>query len=301
MKWLCQTNSDNSNKKRKIHNKDHSSDNWVSSKQRKRVSFLEDQQNSPQLSVTNRSMTNITPILETYGQQLETVQTSHTSSDTLDTDSQVNLFSRHSSAIGSDHLISKWIQAKELPTKSSYGTCSSHKFPSWFRHHQQYSANSPTITTTDFDWSITSTDKRFWGNGFRQSTRYIFTNFYTTSKLIQQYTKYSIHNTTHITFKKKHLQTPKQQHLPLIHNKTIRDKATEYYIITPNLILILIEEEWEDKTHITITKIENILGRMIDNKENQMDIYSLLSLDYDNRYVHIKQDELMVKNFKYYW
>ena len=36
-------NSDNSNRKRKIHNKDHSSDNQVSSKGRKRVSFLEDQ------------------------------------------------------------------------------------------------------------------------------------------------------------------------------------------------------------------------------------------------------------------
>ena len=33
-------------------------------------------------------MTEITPILETYGQQLETVQTSQTSSDTLDTDNQ---------------------------------------------------------------------------------------------------------------------------------------------------------------------------------------------------------------------
>ena len=30
-------------------------------------------------------MTNITPILETYGQQLETVQTSQTFSDILDT------------------------------------------------------------------------------------------------------------------------------------------------------------------------------------------------------------------------
>ena len=33
-------------------------------------------------------MTNITPILETYGQQLQTLQTFQTSSDTLDTDSQ---------------------------------------------------------------------------------------------------------------------------------------------------------------------------------------------------------------------
>ena len=81
-------NPDNSNRKRKTQNKDHSSDNWVSSKQRKRVSFLQDQQNSPQLLVNNRSMTNITPIIETYGQQLETVQTSQTSSNTLNTDSQ---------------------------------------------------------------------------------------------------------------------------------------------------------------------------------------------------------------------
>ena len=28
-----------------------------------------------------------------------------------------------------------------------------------------------------------------------------------------------------------------------------------------------VEEEWEDKTHITITKIENILVRMVDNKD----------------------------------
>ena len=54
-----------------------------------RVSFLEDQQNSPQLLVANRSMTNITPILETYGQQLETVQTSQTSSNTIDTNRSI--------------------------------------------------------------------------------------------------------------------------------------------------------------------------------------------------------------------
>ena len=35
-------------------------------------------------------MTNITPIPETYEQQLETVQTSQTSSDTLNTNSQSN-------------------------------------------------------------------------------------------------------------------------------------------------------------------------------------------------------------------
>ena len=49
---------------------------------------MEDQQNSPQLSVNNISMTEITPILETYGQQLETFQTSQTSFGTLTTDSR---------------------------------------------------------------------------------------------------------------------------------------------------------------------------------------------------------------------
>ena len=64
-------NRSNSNKKRKTH-KDHSSDNRSSNKQTKKVSFSQDQQNSPQLSDNNISMTEITPILESYGQQLET-------------------------------------------------------------------------------------------------------------------------------------------------------------------------------------------------------------------------------------
>ena len=79
-------NQPNSNRKKKIH-KDHSSDNRAPTKQRKRVSFLEDQQNSPKLLVNNISITEITPILETYGQQLETVQTSQTSFETLATHS----------------------------------------------------------------------------------------------------------------------------------------------------------------------------------------------------------------------
>ena len=79
----------NASRKRKIHNKDHSSDNQSSDKQRKKVSFLEDQQNSPELLAVDRPMMNVTPILETSGQQqLEHVQTFQTSSNTLDTDSQ---------------------------------------------------------------------------------------------------------------------------------------------------------------------------------------------------------------------
>ena len=43
-----------------------------------------------------------------------------------------------------------------------------------------------------------------------------------------------------------------------------------------------------NKLNIHIVRIENILRRMTDNKRNQMDTYSLLSLDYDYGYVHIK-------------
>ena len=61
-------------------------------KESKKVSFSQDQQNSPQLSDNNISMTDITPILETYGQQFETFQTSQTFG-TLTTDSRVINFS----------------------------------------------------------------------------------------------------------------------------------------------------------------------------------------------------------------
>ena len=78
----------NLKRKRKICNKDHSSDNQSSDNKRKRVSFLEDQQNSPQLLVADRTMMNIIPILEIYEQQLGPIQTFPTSSNTSDTDSQ---------------------------------------------------------------------------------------------------------------------------------------------------------------------------------------------------------------------
>ena len=46
--------------------------------QRKKESFPQDQQNSSELLDNNISMTEITPILETYKQHLETFQTSQT-------------------------------------------------------------------------------------------------------------------------------------------------------------------------------------------------------------------------------
>ena len=65
-----------------------------STKQRKKVTFPQDQQNSSQLLDNNISMTEITPILETYVQQLQTFQTSQTFG-TLATNSRAVNFSRY--------------------------------------------------------------------------------------------------------------------------------------------------------------------------------------------------------------
>ena len=70
-------NKSNSNRKRKTH-KDHISNKPLSIKQRKKVSFPQDKQNSPELLDNNISMTEITHILETYEQKLETFQMSQT-------------------------------------------------------------------------------------------------------------------------------------------------------------------------------------------------------------------------------
>ena len=67
---VISTNQPNSNRKRKTH-KDHIS-NCSSTKQRKKVRFSQDQQNSSELFDNNISMSEIRPILETYEQQLQT-------------------------------------------------------------------------------------------------------------------------------------------------------------------------------------------------------------------------------------
>ena len=84
-------NKSNSNRKRKTH-KDHISNKHSSIKQIKKVSFPQDQQNSSELLDNNISITEITPILEIYEQQLETFQTSQTFG-TLTTDSRAVNFS----------------------------------------------------------------------------------------------------------------------------------------------------------------------------------------------------------------
>ena len=70
-------NNFNSNRKRKS-NKDHLSNKHSHTKQRKQVTFTQDQQNSSELSDKTIPMSEIRPILETYEQQLQTFQSSQT-------------------------------------------------------------------------------------------------------------------------------------------------------------------------------------------------------------------------------
>ena len=91
---LGSINKPSSNIKKKTH-KDHISNKRSCPKQRNKVNFSQYQQNSPKLSDNNISMTEIeteiTPIIETYEQQLETFQMSQTFG-TLITDTRATNF-----------------------------------------------------------------------------------------------------------------------------------------------------------------------------------------------------------------
>ena len=75
-------NNFNSNRKRKS-NKDQLSNKCAHTKQRKQVTFTQDQQNSSELLDKTIPMSEIRPILETYEQKLQTFQLSQTF-ETLD-------------------------------------------------------------------------------------------------------------------------------------------------------------------------------------------------------------------------
>ena len=76
-------NNSSSNRKRKSHNEWHPA-KCSHIKQRKQVTFAQVQQNSSEVSDKTSSMSEISPILETYEQQLQTFQSSNTF-ETLDT------------------------------------------------------------------------------------------------------------------------------------------------------------------------------------------------------------------------
>ena len=108
----------NSNRKRKS-NKNYLSNKCSHTKQRKQVTFTQDQQNSSELSDKTISMSEIRPILETYEQQLQTFQLSQTF-ETLGANCNQPLVqptSYHNET-----------QPMSYSTKSSYGSSGFNKF-----------------------------------------------------------------------------------------------------------------------------------------------------------------------------
>ena len=73
-------------------------------------------------------------------------------------------------------------------------------FFSRFRHHQQYYANSSTITITDLDWATKSTYKWFWGNSFKTISKVCLCQFLHNIKILYNNSPYTI--SIHITLKK---------------------------------------------------------------------------------------------------
>ena len=131
----------NSNRKRKTH-KDHISNKHSSTKQRKKVSFAKDQQNSSELSDNNISMTEITPLLETYEQQLETFQMSQTFG-TLTTDSRVVNFSDTNQPLAQTVSYHNEIQQMSTQQKAVMAQAALINY--------KYHEHSSTITYSDFD------------------------------------------------------------------------------------------------------------------------------------------------------
>ena len=85
LKCYISINDSSSNRKRKSHNERHST-KCSHNKQRKQVTFTQVQQNSSEVSDKTSPMSEISPILETYEQQLQTFHSSNTF-ETLDTTS----------------------------------------------------------------------------------------------------------------------------------------------------------------------------------------------------------------------
>ena len=188
-------------------------------------------------------MTNITPILETYGQQLQTVQTFQTSSNTLDTDSQSIYFPDTLQPLAQTIPHHNEFQPMSSQQKAAMahtalinffgdsGTISSILQMVQPTQPQTLTEQSHQLTN---DLQVMVSDNQQ-GTSLQTSTQHQST--YNNSQNIP----YTIPHIHHI--QEEHLQIPMLHHLPQLHNKPITDKATEYHIITLTLILILIEEE----------------------------------------------------------
>ena len=119
-------NKPNSNRKRKTH-KDHNSNKCSSTKQRKKVTYPQDQQNSSEHSDNNISTSEITPILQTYEHQLETFQMSQ-NFGTLTTDSRAINFSYTDQPLAQTVSYHNELQPMSTQKKTGNGSSRFYKF-----------------------------------------------------------------------------------------------------------------------------------------------------------------------------
>ena len=217
----------NLNKRRQTHK-----ENWTSNKERKKVSFIEDQQSSPELLTVDTPMAAITPILETYGQQLlQPVQTFRTSSDMTSTHLP-DIFQPLAPSIPYHNEFQPMTTQQtaamaHVALINFFGT--SGTISSILQTAQQ---TLTELSQLPNDVEVTISDKQE-GMSLQTSTEH--NNNHNNSQ--------NLHTQYH-TYHKQHLQTL------ILCNKITIEKVTEYHNITLTHILILIENEWEDEIHI---------------------------------------------------
>ena len=168
-------------------------------------------------------MTEITPILETYRQQLETFQMSQTFG-TLTTDSRVINFSDTNQPLAQTVSYHNELQPMSSQQRAAMAQATLINF---FGESGTVSSIMHTVQPSQ---TQTSTEQS------NQPEVNVSNNQQGMSLPISTHqTSYTI---PHITHSRRTLQT-----LTLQHNKTTTDKVTEYHNTTLILILILIEEE----------------------------------------------------------
>ena len=215
-------NKPSSKKERKTH-KDHISNKRSCPKQRKKLSFPQDQQNSSELLDNNISMTGILteipPIIETYEQKLETFQMSQTFGTLITGIRATNLSDSNQSLA---QIVSHHNELQPMTT-------------------QQKAAMGHVALINFFGESgtVTSTMNTVQPSHTQTSTKQVNQSELNISKSHQGMSlPVSTHSCTipHITHS---TRTDTDTTI----NKIATDKVTEYHNITLILILILIEEE----------------------------------------------------------
>ena len=200
-------NNSNSNRKQKSHNS-HLSNKHSHTKQRKQVTFVQDQQNSSELLDHSISMSEIRPILKTYEQQqLQTFQASQTF-ETLDTDCNQSLV----------QSASYYNEIQPMTTQAAMAQAALINF-----------FGEPGTVTSIMNMVQPSHTQTL--NELSDQTE---------SNVSQQVCLYQF---LHIRIQCHAYHIQHKQPLTLLHNKMTTDKVIVYHIIILVLILLLIQEE----------------------------------------------------------